>query len=123
MTTHIKITGSNDYPIWIDGYNDHGLLIQGKRYNYPISICQTEISAVHKAFSSMQLEDFLLPDRSPPEVIIIGTGKNHLFLPPKLQVELFTKQLSAETMPTASAVRSFNLLIADNRRIFTWLWP
>ena len=118
----IKITGSNDYPIWIDGYDDHGLLIQGKRYNHPIRICQTEISVVHKAFNSMQLGDFLLPDQSPPEVVIIGTGKKHLFLSPKLQVDLFTKQLYAETMPTSSAVHSFNLLTADKRRIFTWLW-
>ena len=89
---------------------------------HPIRICQTEISVVHKTFNSMQLGDFLLPDQSPPEVVIIGTGKKHLFLSPKLQVDLFTKQLYAETMPTASAVHSFNLLTADKRRIFTWLW-
>ena len=68
-----------------------------------------------------------------PEIIILGTGKKHSFLPPNLicfdieekdQISTFLdvadnkkKSLNIECMNTAAACRTFNVLAAEQRKV------
>ena len=68
-----------------------------------------------------------------PEIIILGTGKSHSFLPPNLicfkleEEDMITTFLSApnnkstslniECMNTAAACRTFNILASENRKV------
>lgn len=58
-----------------------------------------------------------------PEVILIGTGKSHLFLPPATQAHFIRRNLSFEVMTTDAACRTFNVLISEGRRVVAALLP
>ena len=58
-----------------------------------------------------------------PEVILIGTGGNQLFLPPATQVHFFRQQLGFEVMTTDAACRTFNVLATEGRHVVAALLP
>lgn len=58
-----------------------------------------------------------------PEVILIGTGKSHLFLPPVTQAHFFRQRLGFEVMTTDAACRTFNVLATEGRHVVAALLP
>jgi len=58
-----------------------------------------------------------------PEVILLGTGKNQIFLPPSTQVHFFRRQIGFEVMSTDAACRTFNVLVAEGRQVVAALLP
>ncbi|KAA0444599.1 MAG: hypothetical protein FXV79_05590 [Candidatus Thioglobus sp.] len=51
------------------------------------------------------------------DILIIGTGEKTQFLQAKQQVEIRQMGIGVESMNSKSACRSFNLLLADARRV------
>ena len=51
------------------------------------------------------------------DVVIIGTGPEMAFLPPELQDALDAAGIGVEPMATKVALRSYNMLLGDGRRI------
>ena len=58
-----------------------------------------------------------------PEVILIGTGNQQVFLPPAAQVHFFRRNIGFEVMTTDAACRTFNVLIAEGREVVAALLP
>ena len=58
-----------------------------------------------------------------PEVVLIGTGRNQVFLPPELLMTFYRKGIGVEMMTTQAACRTFNVLISDNRKVAAALLP
>jgi len=58
-----------------------------------------------------------------PEVVLIGTGARQRFLPAGLMVAFFDRGIGTETMTTHAACRTFNILVAENRRVVAALMP
>ncbi len=58
-----------------------------------------------------------------PEVILIGTGKTQMFLPPATQVHFFRRNFGFEVMTTDAACRTFNVLVSEGRRVVAALLP
>ena len=58
-----------------------------------------------------------------PEVVLIGTGKRQRFLSPELLMTFYREGIGVEMMTTQAACRTFNVLIADNRRVAAALLP
>ena len=52
-----------------------------------------------------------------PEVVIIGTGKTLKFPPPQVTAELQVKGIGVEIMAHDAACRTFNILLAEDRRV------
>jgi uncharacterized protein len=59
------------------------------------------------AFDRAQTLDFFL----------IGTGRDPWYLPEALRQRFRDRSLSFDTMPTGAAVRIYNILLAENRRV------
>ncbi len=55
------------------------------------------------------------------EILLIGLGERAPLLPFALRKELSAWGLSVEAMPTPSACRTFNLLLAEDRRVVAGL--
>ncbi|MDP4299406.1 Mth938-like domain-containing protein [Leptothrix discophora] len=51
-----------------------------------------------------------------PEVVIVGTGARHQFVSPRLSHPLLTRGIGVESMDTAAACRTYNILIGEGRR-------
>ena len=58
-----------------------------------------------------------------PEVILIGTGKTQVFLPPAIQAHFFRRNIGFEVMKTDAACRTFNVLAAEGRHVVAALLP
>ena len=58
-----------------------------------------------------------------PEVILIGTGKTQIFLPPSVQAHFFRRNFGFEVMSTDAACRTFNVLVTEGRCVVAALLP
>lgn len=117
----VEITNTNDYSLWIDSYDEGVLTLNKTSYSKPIRVSNQQIIPINKEFSQLTLEDFI-SDSNQSEIVLLGTGKLCLFLPPQLQVMLFQRGIPVEVMNTSAAAHTFNLLIADKRKVSAWLW-
>lgn len=51
------------------------------------------------------------------ELLLIGCGKNQSILPPKIKSALKEAGISLEIMDTGAAVRTYNVVLAEERRV------
>ncbi len=56
-----------------------------------------------------------------PEVVIFGSGARLRFLPPALMRGLYEARIGMETMDTAAACRTYNVLVAEGRNVLAAL--
>ncbi|GAB2888743.1 Mth938-like domain-containing protein [Paralcaligenes sp. KSB-10] len=65
------------------------------------------------------------PQKPPgaPEVILIGTGLKQHFLPPHVTQGLLKLGIGVESMSTQAAARTYNILMAEGRRVVVALLP
>lgn len=52
-----------------------------------------------------------------PELLILGTGETHLFPEPAVLAPLMAHRIGVESMQNAAACRTFNVLLAEQRRV------
>jgi uncharacterized protein len=52
-----------------------------------------------------------------PELVILGTGKKQQFPHPRLTQPLLAQRIGLESMSTAAAVRTYNILMAEGRKV------
>lgn len=58
-----------------------------------------------------------------PEVLLVGTGPRQRFLHPSILQPLFRIGIGVETMDTQAAARTYNILMAEGRRVVVALLP
>jgi uncharacterized protein len=51
-----------------------------------------------------------------PEIILIGSGDSLAFPPASVSAQVLQRGIGFETMDTAAACRTFNILVAEQRR-------
>jgi uncharacterized protein len=52
-----------------------------------------------------------------PEVVLFGTGAKQVFLPQDLMVSFYQAGIGFEVMTTQAACRTFNVLVAEGRKV------
>ena len=55
--------------------------------------------------------------RSAPEVVIFGSGARLRFVAPALPRPLLDRRIGVETMDTAAACRTYNVLVSERRSV------
>lgn len=58
-----------------------------------------------------------------PEMILIGTGDQHLFLTPEQMAYFYTKGVGVETMKTDSACRTYSVIAGEMRNALAIFFP
>lgn len=58
-----------------------------------------------------------------PEVILLGTGGTQVFPAPTLYRALLERRIGVEVMDTGAACRTYNILMAEGRRVVAGLLP
>ena len=107
-------------PALIDAYGDGGFRFGGMSHRgsllcFPDGVWawavgdprQLDEKALAAAFDRAQTLDFFL----------IGAGRDPWPLPETLRQRFRALSLSVDTMPTGAAVRTYNILLAENRRV------
>lgn len=119
------IGGSADAPhlpraALIDAYGDGGFRFGGMSHRgsllcfpdgiwaWPVTdVAELNEKSLVAAFDRAENLDFFL----------IGTGNDPWPLPEHLRTRFRELSLSVDSMPTGAAVRTFNILLAENRRV------
>ena len=52
-----------------------------------------------------------------PEIVVLGTGAEHVFPEPKLLMKFYERGIGLEAMTTPAACRTFNVLLFENRNV------
>ena len=65
----------------------------------------------------------LLAQSADIDVLLFGTGAKMQFIPPKLRQALSTQGLPMDVMDTGAACRTYNVLMAEGRRVVAVLMP
>lgn len=103
----------------IQGYSQGQVIVNGRSYRSSLIITPAEVVPEWRPrrFSDLSEQDITLLIDLQPEMIILGTGASHQFLHPSMTVSAMQRRIGFETMDTAAACRTYNILMAEGRRV------
>ncbi|NKD46070.1 hypothetical protein HEQ62_01620 [Haematospirillum jordaniae] len=110
----------------ISAYGDGNFRIAGTVWSSPILVfptfsCSWDVSSPE----SLTAESFRSVQEYNPgiEIVLIGGGRTSPFLPTSLRQVLGEMFASCDVMDTGAACRTFNVLLAEDRRVAAALFP
>ena len=99
--------------VWVgNAVYEHSLLVpwRGAIVDWPVARFQ-DLDAVHfDTIAGLQ-----------PEVVVFGSGERLRFPAPALMRQLMAARIGVETMDTAAACRTYNVLASEGRRVLAAL--
>jgi len=108
----------------INSYSDSGFKISEKDFSGSIILLPSEVLEISFREKDLLEGEKLLDCLSDftdaeIEIILIGTGKNHLHLKPSLREKIKEKFsfASIDEMTTGAACRTFNILTLEDRKV------
>jgi uncharacterized protein len=101
------------------GYADDHVMVNRERFDTGIAVLAEEVRsdwhvASFDALSEAHFEYFL---DLKPEVLLLGTGMQQRFPHPRLYRALTNAGIGVECMTTPAACRTYNILVAEDRRV------
>ena len=112
----------------IQSYGPQGFTLNGERYEGAICIHEGKASSIGLKQPDECTEEAIsaiiaaMPHI--PEILLLGTGRTHYFIPPVTRQALKQKfSISLDSMDTGAACRTFNVLMAESRSVAAILLP
>ena len=106
----------------VTGYGEGWIAVNGQRHTH--SLVLTPKGALSPwpcaRFELLEASHFDLliePSAEPPELVVFGSGSRLRFAPPALLRGLMAQRIGVETMDTAAACRTYNILAGEGRRV------
>lgn len=108
----------------ITAYSEDYIDINRKRYSsslivMPDTLITDWISSLE--FDVLAETDFEKIVPLKPEVVLLGTGKTHRFLHPRIYQPLTQQGIALECMTTSAACRTYNILMSEGRNVAAML--
>lgn len=105
----------------IQSYKADGFRVSGELYKGPIIVFSDQVKewSIGQDVSLHTLDEYdpLFLYSQEIDFVLLGTGKNIQFLKPLLKNSLKQKGLLIEAMDTGAACRTYNMLMAEGRRV------
>ena len=103
----------------IRAYSEKELVIGERRFNRSLVLLPDRIIPDWRPDSFQQLtaEDFESLVELHPDLVLLGTGQYQAFPPPALYRSLVNSGIGLEIMTTPAACRTYNILVAEGRRV------
>ncbi|MEN8166398.1 MAG: Mth938-like domain-containing protein [Pseudomonadota bacterium] len=103
----------------IQGYAEGQVTINGVIYQHSLILTPGRVIEDWQPddFSELGVADFTLLAELQPEIVILGTGAVHRFPHPSLSQPLMQQRIGLETMQTAAACRTYNILMGEGRNV------
>jgi uncharacterized protein len=106
------------------GYGDDHVLINRERHGGSLIVtADTVVSWNVASFEALTEADFARLLEWRPEVVLLGTGAHQRFPHPRLSAALAAAGVGLESMTTQAVCRTFNILVAEDRRALAALLP
>jgi uncharacterized protein len=103
----------------ITAYDDDFVEVNKERYSNHLIVMPNQIIEdwAIEGFAKLTVAHFTDMLELNPEVILLGTGKTHQFVHPKLTAALIEKGIAVECMTTHAACRTYNILMSEGRHV------
>lgn len=104
----------------VQGYRPGGFTIAGVRHDcsvlvHPRGTVAWEVQTLDEV--TVETLDPVLGVEPTAEILLLGAGDRFAPAPPALHVALKARGVSVEAMDTKAACRTYNLLVAEDRRV------
>ncbi|MBU6272826.1 MAG: Mth938-like domain-containing protein [Betaproteobacteria bacterium] len=109
----------------LTGYGAGYVEINRVRHAGPVLVSpQGEVRAwALSDWAALSTADFEAMLALAPEVVLLGTGSRQRFAHPRLHACLSAARIGLECMDTGAACRTYNILMAEGRRVLAALIP
>ena len=116
MKLHLTTAENNNL---ITGYGEGFIEINKKRHSQALIVLANQLILDWNAasFAELTAAHFTEIADIRPEVVLLGTGSRHRFLHPKIAQNLTEKGIPIESMTTAAACRTYNILMSEGRNV------
>lgn len=103
----------------IHGYRQDSVDINGRTYRDSLVVSPTQLIDNWPVNSIDDLSSELLQQllELQPEVILIGTGSKIAFLHPGIYAPIVSQGVGIEFMDSGAVCRTYNILLAEDRRV------
>lgn len=104
----------------IQAYGDGGFKISGVRHPHSIMLFPERVEPWDITdFTQLADADFspVLQAEPQPEMVLIGCGDAFMPVPPPIRKQFRTAGVPLEMMDTGAACRTYNILLAEGRRV------
>lgn len=100
-------------------YGDDYIAVNTERFTRPIVVTAKQIFTDWPAqnFASLEAAHFDYFLALAPEVLLLGTGAQQHFAHPMLYRNLVAAGINIEFMDTHAACRTYNILVAEDRKV------
>jgi uncharacterized protein len=111
----------------VDAYGPGKFTIRGERFEGSLILLPDAVLAWRPtAIAALEIADFAelaeLPAARRPAILLIGMGPRAQFLKPPVRQALRELGMVADTMDTGAACRTYNVLLAEERRVAACLF-
>lgn len=109
----------------VTAYGPGWLEVNAQRYGHAL-LLQPESPVrpwAPSTFDELSAEHFEPVAAAAPEVVLLGTGATQRFPHPRLLASLAARGIGVEAMDTGAACRTYNILMAEGRRVLAALLP
>ncbi|WP_297322726.1 MTH938/NDUFAF3 family protein [uncultured Bartonella sp.] len=108
----------------IDAYGNGGFRFADMSHRGSIVCVPSGIYGLEMVSPLPTIDDLshILAEAAEIEFFLVGTGENLLRLPENLKQVLRKKHISTDTMSTGAAVRTYNVLLAEDRAVAALLY-
>jgi uncharacterized protein len=109
----------------IERYAASGFRVSGVIYHGPVLVFPDLTVAWDAASAPDVTSETLAPviERGGVEILLLGLGRSTSAVPAALRIALRTAGIALEAMDTGAACRTYNVLVAEDRRVAAALIP
>ena len=110
----------------IESYGDEGFKINGERYPGPVLVWPERVvpwAVTDTDAAAIETLEPVLSAEPRIEILLIGSGATFQLAPATLRAALAKRNVAVESMDTGAACRTYNVLMAEDRRVAAALLP
>ena len=107
-------------PRVIDAYGNGGFRVGGEAFTGSILVLPDgSVTSWSADASALSPDSFtaVTATSPPPEILLLGCGPRAAFVPPPVRQHLREAGIVVDAMGTGAACRTYNVLIAEGRRV------
>ena len=102
----------------ITGYGEGYVMVNGERRSSSVVVMPDRIEEwPAKGFDQLSAEDFAFLKSLQAEIVLLGTGPRQRFPHPRFTAELAKAGIGLEVMDLQAACRTYNILVAEERKV------
>jgi len=113
----LHASGPNPYNT-ITGYGDDYVAVNGERHDSSVVVLPEKILPWPAGtFDTLSAENFEFLKSLGAEIVLLGTGARQRFPHPRLTAPLTSTGVGVEIMDLKAACRTYNILVAEERKV------